>query len=730
MRRPLALPLTLAAALLALPDAMAQKAEIAQRGAINPGLGPVSTDVTRDSPRAAWESFLRFAARGQFALAAHLFDLTEVPREQQKAVGTDVARKLFLVLEALGVDRSAVADSTPEGPAPDGVPHNVVVAARFSHPSGTGEVWLRRTRDATTGELAWLFTRQTVSSIPFWYRSIVEGSDGDEVERLNPGLGEPPPSVQRGNPRATVVGFLCHAKGGDFVASAHYLDLGDYPTHEQAEVGRRLARRLMLVLLRTGVLEPSTVSNDQFGAPEVGVSDDEEVLGEIMVANRPVKLTLTRHVEPALGTVWTFSRITVSSVDALYREHGYGWIGDHLPEVFFSKAFAGLQLWQWCALVLIVGLGWGVARLLSGLLLRVMRMVASRSRVTWDDEVVRTLDGPLGLFMWAVVVALVSPLVGMSVPVQALVRRGWRLLMLAGIGWVSFRSIDLLGTRIRRAAVARSSLGQGFIPIVGRVMKVLTFVLVLLASLDVIGVRVVGLLAGLGLGGLAVAFAAQKTLENLFGAVAIAGDRPFKVGDWVSIGGVTGTVEDVGLRSTRIRPLDRTLVSIPNGVLVGQTITNFAERDRILFNTTIGLVYGTTADQIVYVLDEIKRMLLGDPRIYQDSMRVRFVGFGQSSLDIQIMCWVLTTDFHTFTGIAEELNLRIMRIVEQAGTSFAFPTHTIHFARDEAPDPRTREAIRAEVDRRRAEGVISVPEPPEELRRTLSAEAESSPGGP
>ena len=153
--------------------------------------------------------------------------------------------------------------------------------------------------------------------------------------------------------------------------------------------------------------------------------------------------------------------------------------------------------------------------------------------------------------------------------------------------------------------------------------------LLALLSLDVIGINVVGVLAGLGLGGLAIAFAAQKTLENVFGAIAIAGDRPFQVGDFVTIGTDQGTVEDVGLRSTRLRTQARTVVSIPNGVVVAGRVENFSARDRIVYNPTIGLVYDTRPEQLRAVLDGFREVLRAHPRVFQESFRVRFRAFAR-----------------------------------------------------------------------------------------------------
>ena len=699
--------------------ALAQKADIAERTAINPGLGPCPGQVLRDTPADAWRSFMRLGAAREFALAAHLLDLTEVPVDEQSDVGAGVAERFYGVLTTLGAAPDAVNAGSAEGPVFEEQPQNVVVAFRFVHARASGEAWLRRTRDQTTGQLVWLFTRQTVSSIPLWYRAIVEGDEAGQEEPFNAGLGDVPASVLRGDPRVTVAGFLSHAKRGSFLSAAHYLDLDAFAPADQPGAGRRLARRLFLALMRSAWVNADELSNDEYGAPERGIHEDEETIARGPLNGEMVTLTLKHRFDPALGSVWTFSQETVARINDLYRHHGYGWIGDHLPEVFFSAEFAGLQLWQWAGLVVVLAAGWMLARIISTMLLKLFGAVASRSSVRWDDAMVQALNGPLGVMCWGMLVALASPLVGTSDVAQGVIGRGWRVITLVGFGWILFRSVDLMALQIRSAAARADALGLSFVPVVSRIVKILLFVFVLLAALDVIGLEVVGLLAGLGLGGLAVAFAAQKTLENLFGAIAIAADQPFKIGDWVTINDTSGTVEDVGLRSTRLRTLERTLVSIPNGVVTGAAITNFGARDRILYRTIISLSYGSTREQLQYVVDEIKRMLLAHSMVFPDNIRVRFLEFGQSSLNIEVLYWVLTADYHVYTGVAEELNFRTIEIVERSGSSFAFPTRTIHFSRARVVDAARQEAVRAEVERRRQNGELSIPEPPEELRQRL-----------
>jgi len=221
-------------------------------------------------------------------------------------------------------------------------------------------------------------------------------------------------------------------------------------------------------------------------------------------------------------------------------------------------------------------------------------------------------------------------------------------------------------------------------------------------------VNVTGVLAGLGVGGLAVALAAQKTVENLFGGVTLVADQPVRVGDFCRFGDRVGTVEEVGLRSTRVRTLDRTVVTIPNSEFTVLPLENYTQRDRIWFHATLGLRYETTADQLRHVLVGLRELLRADPRVDPDPARVRFVGFGAYSLDLEVFAYIRTRDFGEFLGIREELLLEIMDCVAASGTGFAFPSQTVYTARDSGLDPeRTREAI--ETARRWKESAEPVP---------------------
>jgi MscS family membrane protein len=290
-------------------------------------------------------------------------------------------------------------------------------------------------------------------------------------------------------------------------------------------------------------------------------------------------------------------------------------------------------------------------------------------------------------------------------------------LAVIGMTWLLGRLIDIL-TELTHRHLDRQNRPNSKTTVVllrrlGKVMVVVAGILVILYAA---GVNITAALAGLGVGGIAVAFAAQKTLENLFGGISITSDQPVRVGDFCRFGDQLGTVEDIGLRSTRIRTPDRTLVSVPNGHLSSISLENFGVRDKIWFHPTIQLRYETSADQLRYVLAEIRQMLYAHPRVETQSARIRFVKLGASSLDLEIFAYVLATDYAVFLEIQEDLLLRIMDIIEKSGTSFAFPSHTAYMTQDRGLNAEKTQAAIAQVRQWRAEKDVPFPNfPPERI---------------
>jgi MscS family membrane protein len=271
------------------------------------------------------------------------------------------------------------------------------------------------------------------------------------------------------------------------------------------------------------------------------------------------------------------------------------------------------------------------------------------------------------------------PILGLYAPADAFALQVLKAGAIVTFFWATLRAVTVAGDVLSAAPWAVASAGaRSALEFSVRFGRVFVIGMGALAALAALGVPVNNVLAGVGIGGIAIAFAAQKTVENFFGAVSIGVDQPLRVGDFVKVGDVLGTVEKIGLRSTRFRTLDRTLVTIPNGKVADAQIETFAERDRIRLAATLTLQYGTTASQLRQVVSEVEALLRAHPKIWPDTVVVRFLAFSASSLDVEVMAWFQTTDFNEFRDIRQEVFLAVMEVVEGAGTNFAFPTRTVH----------------------------------------------------
>jgi MscS family membrane protein len=531
---------------------------------------------------------------------------------------------------------------------------------------------------------------------------------------LNAGLGVAGEGVTRLTPRQAVVGYLTACRTGDLKAAAHYLNLAAVPSDDQPRLGPRLARRLKIVLDRTFWVDPSRLSDDPEGSFDDGLRVGEEFLTTVEINGGSVELLLERVDLSGGDHAWVFHRATVGSIGRLYAAYGYGWLGDHLPEFFFTVRVWEVQLWQLCAAVVLLLVGWGVSRLLARPLLAALNRAVRRTTVEWDDDLAAAVTGPLRVALLAGFLFVTAGWLGLAEPVELGLRVLWRLVTIVLLGWL-ISSWVTVGMRLLERSVAREapSLARNFIPIFARIAKIGVWGLVLVVGLDAVGVRVMGLIAGLGIGGLAVAFAAQKSIENFFGALSIAADRPFALGDFVAVGSTKGTVEEVGLRSTRIRTAARTRITIPNGALLSERVENFSVRDRMLFNPTLGLLYDSTPAQLELVIDEVKKLLCNHPRVFHDTVRVRLAGFGDSAINVDVLTWIVTTDYHEYTAIAEELNFAILRIVERAGTGFAFPSQTVYTRAESGIDDQRARQAETIVNERRQRGDLWLPEPPD-----------------
>jgi MscS family membrane protein len=354
---------------------------------------------------------------------------------------------------------------------------------------------------------------------------------------------------------------------------------------------------------------------------------------------------------------------------------------DYIPESLLKMGPWGLAYWQWIGIGIAIVVAFIAGRIASRVVLWVGHRIASRTESKLDDEALARLNRPMRFLGKILAARALLPLLELPNPAAPAARNVLLAAMGAGVIWCAVSLIDVVVVRLALAEWAtKRPASRALLSLAGRTVKVLLVIIATITFLGSLGLPVTSLIAGLGIGGIALAFGAQKTVENLFGAFALGIDQPLREGDFVRTETDMGTVEVVGLRSTRIRTLDRTIISIPNGRLADSRIETFGERDRVRLHTMLGLVYGTTSATMREVIAGIERMLREHPDTYKDDVVVRFRALGASSLDVEVIAWFAGTDFSKFRDWRQEMLLGMMAVVERAGTGFAFPTQTLHIA--------------------------------------------------
>jgi MscS family membrane protein len=491
--------------------------------------------------------------------------------------------------------------------------------------------------------------------------------------------------VSPASPRAAVQEFLRLANANDFTGAADYLVV---PTRDR-ERAPLLARRLKSVIDQRLDLDLRTLSPIAAGDTTDGDLNGDRIGAILSPAGREEPLRLV-HIAGSPAR-WAFASATVGNIDAWYDALGAPWLRDRLPDSLRGEGPFNVYWWQWIGLAVILPALVLLSWLLGAVLRSVLGRIAARTVTNWDDLLLENLRGPFRLWAAALISEPLLSLLQLNTRVAGFVASSTRGLLLIALFWALLRIVRLAQARIEQAA---DHSGQGaqartLVPLFGNILRVTIAVVALLVALAQFGYPVGTLLAGLGIGGIAVALAAQKTVEHLFGSVSLASDNAFRVGDWVRAGTTEGEVERIGLRSTSIRTIDRTVVRVPNGRLADERIETFGERDRILLRTDLDVPYDTTPDQLERIRADIEAALRAHPRVWPDRIRVHVVAFTDSAIRFNVVAWFQTTDWNEFLDIRHEMFLRFMRIVRDDGASFAFPSRTVYHVtngRDGTPD--------------------------------------------
>jgi MscS family membrane protein len=495
--------------------------------------------------------------------------------------------------------------------------------------------------------------------------------------------------LDRDSPQSSVVAFLEAAHANNYGRAWRYLDLRNMPEDQRLKGGAELARQLEAILDSDTQFDVGNLSRDPEGDVSDNLAVNRDRIDTFHVKGQTLELDLERVMLHSGLSVWVVSSDSVARIPTIAQMADNSPIERNLPLPLVNWQVIGTPLWRWIGLALLAVALAALSKLFSRIVLWLTQQGVKRVAPNWDFSLLETFVGPLRLLLSVSLFRAGMDWFGPSALMRLYLGRVLIVLFFWGIFWLCSVIIDVIVRHLRAHLATRyRAFSSSVLPLSGRIAKILVFVLIIAAVLSAWGYNTTTLLAGLGIGGVALALASQKTLENLFGSVAVISDRPVSVGDYCKFGSSSGTVEDIGLRSTRIRTVDRTLLTVPNGSFSTMTLENFDRRDKTLFHVTLNLRRNTTPDQMRALLESLTTLLKDNPKFETGAMPVRFVGIGAYSLDIEIFIYVQTLDGDEFMKLQQNLFLSIMDAVESAGTALAVPTQaTIDYPAQPAPAP-------------------------------------------
>ncbi|HUO14860.1 MAG TPA: mechanosensitive ion channel family protein, partial [Verrucomicrobiae bacterium] len=512
--------------------------------------------------------------------------------------------------------------------------------------------------------------------------------------------------LNRTTPSSSILAFLQAAQSGNYTLAAQYLQMS--AAHRQSE-GEQYASELKIVMDRAFNGRVGSFTQPE-GVPQEGVPLGEQKIGTMSSGDIDVDLVMVRVNDPSAGKVWLVSAETLAKVPELYDQVQARQVESKLPSFLVKHQLAGMPLWQWLALILALPLAAGAGWIIVVILGIPWRWWVRR-RGQADLSNWRSVSPPAWLIAATLLHQFFARYIGMPVLQRHYYFEITSVLLIVGGTWILWRLVRWFLRRVRTRALARGLAGTGSLMLLGeRIIKAAVFIAGVFAVLYSLGVDLTTAFAGLGITGLAIGFGAQQTIANLFGGVSVLGDEVIRVGDVCTFGDRTGTVEDIGLRSTRVRTEDRTLLAIPNGTVATINVENLSRRDKILLKTALKLRPETKADHVRWVLAEVRSLLYSHPKVESRSVRVRLTDVAGGSLNVEVYGYIMTRDYNEFAAVREDLLLRMLDIIDDSGGTLATPSQTLYIKRDPGLDPQKAEAAAKKIAELRENNKLPFPD--------------------
>jgi len=530
--------------------------------------------------------------------------------------------------------------------------------------------------------------------------------------------------LSRTTPRSAFIAVLKLLKEGNYETAAEYLDMRYLPETIKPEDGPDLMRQLQFVVSRNIWVDVAAISDRREGHLDDGLPGYRDLLGRVETRKGFVDLYFQRVPDGKGDYIWKISNATVVKLPELWEEFGPSKFEEKVGKTLPYFKFLHLENWQWIFLVVFSILAWFVATMIVVLL---NKLIQRRTKV-YTDALIHFFRGPGRIFLFVISIVLFIPTLNLSLRAKAIFESS--ILIYIAFIWLILGLVDLVRSHYTlKLKDTERDYAVVLIRPIAFIIKIVFFLVLVLLGLENAGYDMTTIIAGLGVTSIAVALAAQKTLENVIGAITLFIARPVKPGDFCRFGTVLGTVEQIGLRSVEIRTLERTLVSIPNSVFSAGEIENISARDRFRYIRTARLRLDTTTDQLRYLLVELRKLLYAHPMTYNEWVRVRFTDVDEYSIALRVEAYLKTVDFTVYLELAEDLNLRLIDTVRNAGTWFAVPSRTVRIEQGEDFDGHRRTEVEEVVAQWRKEDQLPFPELSEKEIETIEDSLDYPPQG-
>ena len=487
--------------------------------------------------------------------------------------------------------------------------------------------------------------------------------------RPQPEAAAAPPGdpLGRETPRGAIFGFLNAARKGETELARQYLD-----TPLTGKAGEALAQQLFVVLDARLPARLTQISDVAEGSRSNPLKPDQEIIGAIRTSQGEVEIALERIAPGRAAPVWLFSKATLESVPKLYAEVTSGQDHRFMPRFLTGARVRGVRLIEWLSVLFAIPILYVAIAVIDRAFVPLKRFFRSRSGMPTADR--HVLPRPVRVLL----AALAGRWLLATSPLSLLVRQFWAnvasLVTIVAVVWILIHLAAVLERYIsRHIAHANAGAATSLLRLGRRAIELLIVFSGVLATLRHFGIDATPALAGLGVGGIAVALAAQKTLENVIAGASLIFDQAVRVGDVLKMGDVVGTVDQIGLRSTRIRTLDRTIVSVPNGQIANASLETMSARDKYWFHPVVALGCETEPESLHAVLDGIRTLLARHPAVDAKSVSARLVRVGPLSLDVEIYAYLSARDWSQFLEMQEQLLFEVTALVRRTGARIAVP---------------------------------------------------------